>query len=345
LLLSTAPSFATNALPPIVHILLLQEQKLSGDVRNELSAAFGAILVNPDHALGGHKRLVIDNLLYLRSCAKPGEATMADRSAWLDVTYSEAAAAAVATADYSTALLFIEVDASQRSLQTGRSSRRSTAAIIPTDSKLEATVFQHLGDPDFFYGNYEEASIESIINKLDHERDGYKALSFKSASFDSSIKLVENVGQKSLANAMVVVDALSAANLHGIASAVRSYADKLGDGSSTKDSLEMSLNLHEWDLNAGGNRPTYAQALQDVFRIATTSSSKSAVLSQLDASLLNVVDAISKGPTSSIPNVQYFSTLAILSEIKGFISRTNIDEAEEVWQKTTSLSTSPKHQR
>jgi ataxia telangiectasia mutated family protein len=331
---SEQPQFAEQILPAVVHKVLLSESASQDGTRQILSVLFSDVLKHHGKLPYQQVGLVHSVLLYLRGQPLPRENTIADRSSWLDVDLGLAAAAAASCQAHKTAILFLELQDSQRLLQSARSSRRPSAPITNDQGALVQSIFQKLDDPDFFYGVQEKASVSSVLGKLDHEGAGLQNLSFQSAMYDSNLKC--SIEKNETPDASGIMSALSAANLDGLARAVQLH-QKLNDDRATADSvLSTGLNLHQWDLPA---LPSFAPSTKGVFmtfRQLNSSRSQAKVLSTLSRGLLESLNQVEKAKVLDSRVHQAMSTLTILTEVKEILTSNNGADLNEEWQKMTA---------
>jgi ataxia telangiectasia mutated family protein len=332
--LSEQPHFAEQVLPAVVHKVLLSESDSQRRIRQILSDIFNDILKHHGTISYHQVGLVNGILLYLRCQPFPKECTMADRSSWLEIDLGLAAAAAATCQAHKTAILFLELQDSQRHLQSARSSRRSSAPRTDDLGVLLQSVFQKLDDPDFFYGVQEQASIESVLRKLDHEGAGLQKLSFQSAMYDSKLKC--STEQNETPDASGVMSALSSANLDGLARAVQLH-QKLNDDEATTDSvLSTGLNLHQWDLPALPSLAPSTKGAFMTFRQLNISRNQPKILSILNQGLLESMNQIGKAKTLDSRVHQAMSTLTILTEVKETLASSSIADLNDQWQTMTA---------
>jgi len=326
--------FAEQVLPAVVHKVLLSESDSQHRARQTLSDTFSDVLKHHGTISYQQVSLVNSILLYLRCQPFPRESTLADRLSWLDVDLGLAAAAAATCQAYKTAILFLELQDSQRHLQSARSSRRSSAPKLDDPAVLVQSIFQKLDDPDFFYGVQEKASVASVLQKLDHEGAGLQKLSFQSAMYDSSLKCSSE--ENEAPDASGIMSALSAANLDGLARAVQLH-QKLNDDNATTDSvLSIGLNLHQWDLPALPSVAPSTKSAFMAFRQLKTSRSQPKILSILNQGLLESMNQIEKAKKLDLRAHQAMSTLAMLTEVKETLASSSMADLDDQWETMTT---------
>lgn len=317
---------ASRTLPFMLHITLFRQLEGHQLIRQQVSDLFNDAFRNRSQDTISHLKLILNTILYLREQRKPGEATTAERDAWLEVEHEEAAAAATMCRMHKTALLFLEM----RTAQTARSSRRSSIARYEQPSRLLHEIFSSIDDPDFFYGMPEEASLDAVIGRLDYEHGGFKNLSFQSARFDSNLKLPSGV--PGTANSLSVVRALNAANLSGIAQSMLSRPETSTQSSDIDDSvLEAALKLHQWDLPTPMLQSSAASTVYRAFQSLNVAENTAKFATVLDSCLLQVLDQSLKHGAIGNSLRETMSTLGVLTEIDEAFSSKTFAELEEEW--------------
>jgi serine-protein kinase ATM len=327
-ILSRLPSLAVRILPLVVHNFLAVDTRDGQPHRRKVSEAFTGLLLDDSPKLATQRRLVLSTLLYLRCQPSRTETTIADRTSWLEIDLSTAAAAAASCTMYKSALLLLELHASQLATQSSRSSRRSLTTKVIESPDLLRQIYQNLDDPDFFYGMEEVASLSSVMRKLGHEGENFKNLSFQSAVFDSGIKsdIDEHSG---------LLEALVSANMNGVARAVQAQlAPEVGQRSDTRVGPSLTaLNLHQWDLPISSTASDPSSLLFQVFQAANISMDISEVLKRLAAASLTLVKSISQEHIVGNDLRYSMSALAALTELKEALSSRSSAELAAYWLK------------
>lgn len=328
-ILSRIPSLAIRIMPFVVHTFLRADNKDGQPNRQIISQAFQDVLLDHSPALANRRRLALSTLLYLRCQPLRKETTIADRTTWLNIDLGVAATAASSCAMYKSALLLLELHASQQMSQSSRSLRLSSVAKVRESTDLMREIYQNLDDPDFFYGMQEETSMSSIMRKLSHEGDSVKNLSFQSAEFDYSIKASEIDDHAGLLKALV------SANMLGVARAVQAQmTPEIGQRSDASAGSSLTaLNLHQWDLPVSSNVSDPSSLLFQVFCAANTSFNFAEIPKSLDGALLTLVKSIAHERSVGNDLRHSISALAALTEIKEAISVRSSEELAAYWQK------------
>jgi serine-protein kinase ATM len=327
-ILSRLPSLAVHIMPFVVHNYLAVDNRDGQPHRRKVSEAFINVLLDDSPLLVTQRRLVLSTLLYLRYQPLRKETTIADRTSWLEIDLSTAAAAAASCAMYKSALLLLELHASQLASQSSRTSRRSMTTKVKESPDLLRQIYQNLDDPDFFYGMEEEASLYSVMRKLSHEGESFKNLSFQSAVFDSGIK--SGIGDHG-----GLLEALVSANMNGVARAVQAQlAPDVGQRSDSRVSPSLTaLNLHQWDLSIPSTASDPPSLLFQVFQAANISLDIAQVLKRLAAALLTLVKSITQEHIVGNDLRYSMSGLAALTELKEALSSRSSAELTAYWLK------------
>lgn len=325
--LAAVPALAADMLPSIVHIVLLTESKGQQTTRQALSMVMNETLSNwKDVSKAGHIRLVLDVLLYLRHQPLPNESTMADRNLWLDVSLTDTAEAASSCGMQPVALLFLELAVSQQTLASARSSRKSSILQLERHNELLQRIFSSVDDPDFFFGMQEKASLQSVLSKLAHEDSAYKTLSFQSALFDTECRL-SNGGLSSQDSDIVA--ALSKNNLNGIARAVQLQANTHPGNNTNGGTLQIAMNLNQWDLPLRAHEPTSATVVLGTFNALENFSSRYTLGECLDRGLKDLLDPVAHEKLSTKSIQSNLSSMAILTELRDLLSAPGIAGVRE----------------
>ena len=332
-ILSEIHDFAVEVLPALVHRVLLSDTATPLQLRQKLSNAFRDMLMDHGKSRKDHLDLVIRTLLYLRCQPLPQEARMSDRNSWLEIDYSLAAAAAVASKAYKTGLLFLELQASQLHLHGAPSSRRASAGQLNEPHNLMQSIFQNLDDPDFFYGVEEQASLDSVVRKLGHETEGFKYLSFQSAVYDSQVRCSNNDSAPTETSGLF--QALSVANLDGLARSVQMHSDSLKDTAISDAVLRTGLNLQQWDIPALPSQGLEAGNTLGAFHKISILQNGAAVPVMLDGNLLAVVDSFANKASTGQRLCWHLATLAILAETRDTLMMDSYDDMGENWTRLT----------
>lgn len=337
-ILFSMPSLATQLLPYILHDVLLSELDGNQLIRHAVSGVFSEAFQDAKESTLQHIRLIIYCVLYLRYQQMPRESTMAERDGWLNIDFLQAASAAVKCRMYKTALLFVEIHSSR----IATTSRRSSISRTTPSSDLLHDIFQNIDDPDLFYGIQHDASLDSIISKLQHEGSGFKNLFFQSAKYDADIKLTRAADDVNTSN---IIEALNSTNLQGLASVIsRAPGPSSGKVSAFDGVLSSALYLQQWDIPV----PMTSSATGNLFKALqslSTTEDRTQAVHTLDDCFVGVLDRLSDDNQSLSSLKASMRTLGILTEIDETLVSHTPDQVKETWQRILQRSSWLKYER
>lgn len=328
-LIRNIDGLAVDLLPSIFHILLYQEVDQVPTLRTELSTAITSCLSQTDTAFKPQQRFLLRLILYLRSRPHPNEATKADRLRWLDVDCLLLAETASKTGMPTTALLFAESSMPVSHSNKRASTQVSTSQLQPVQASEELllSIYQQLEEPDSFYGVPQPASLGSVLNRLDHEQDGFRSLMFRSAQMDSRMQFQHKILD---ADASGMIRSLSTLNFNSLAYALLNS----GMGSTVGTSSELlnaAKTLQQWDITPPEtqdgdasltfsffqelSRATDLQTTRRKAQIAITEHAKRGVLSRNSDAVEN----------------SWLTTLASVTEVEELLSCSSPSEIQMRW--------------
>ncbi|OQN97437.1 hypothetical protein B0A48_16596 [Cryoendolithus antarcticus] len=329
-LLQHNADFAIEALPSIFHILLVDDIGRDQALKRELSGCINDHLAAEVGSFREKQRFLLKLMMYLRRQPYPGESTRAERSQWLDCDYVVAARTAAACEMPSVALMLVEMTTTPLQQGSRRASTRATVSCgipIEVPSDLQTAIFEQMSEPDSFYGVERPASLQSVLARLDYERDGLKGLMFRSAEVDCHIR---DSGELNSQDALGMVTSLSSLNLHSLTFALTRGSGSGGNNRSD-ELIESARHLQQWDVASSQSGTTSGsrllQVYQDLSR-ATDCAHASASVSAL--TLAHASDVMAKGGSQSATQ-QWYSTLATLSELSELVSCSNHSAIQELW--------------
>ena len=329
------PSLCKEMLPYAIHLVLAAEQAGARDCRSKLSQMFSHVFQRDDSAAQEIARTCIGVLVYLRRCCLATEVTMAQRYSWLELDLYAAANAATRCGLWHSALLFAEVQQSQSSLQKSRSPRRSTMNDAAPPLGLMSSIFDKVNDPDFFYAGHEDTDMESIIQKLDHEAEGYKAVSFHSAMLDSALRSEAN-HTGTMAIRLATGRALRAANLIGISEAVASVARDQSQPASNAFNPSTSINLSAWNASKVSSIPSERDQNMKALITLANAPDKEVVRSSIDMDLSRFSEKVVTTSLSPDSLQHSVASLVILSEARDLLLLEDMEDFEHFLQTTST---------
>lgn len=315
-ILHSAPEFIERILPQLVHLALFAEAERTSRLRRDLSSFFSQALRVTSPISQKVGILVLSVVVYLRSCTIPAEPAMAKRNSWLIVDWEIAANAALSCDQPETALLMMEIGASEKALQVTKSSRRSVLQ-GDVDKVFLNHIFVNVSDHDFFYGDYKESDLTSILLKLQHEDQGEKVLSFQSALLDASTK-TRGLDDAIQSQSTGIITALNLANLDSLACVTQQYTSDRSSTAASTGASDPFLNVHQWDLIASDKDVQEQSILKSILQKLSRMTSREALLNEIKHSYQSTISAI-------VSKAQYVSTarqhlpLATLAQIDDIV--------------------------
>lgn len=319
------PDLSVRLLPFVLHDVLILESEKDQVCRQTISKIFNDVLRSTDETIIAHAQIVLHAILYLRQQQRPQESTIVERDEWLAIDYALAASAAVKCRMYKSALLFIEI---QASTSVGTSRRSSIKYLPPTD--LLHDIYRKIGDPDLFYGIQQDATLTSVLEKLDYESVGFKNLVFQSAQYDSDLRL-DGKG-----NTHGLFKALNATNLHGVANAMLSIPNNTEGVSMDSDHLlSTAISLQQWDIPALPSEGSAMTVLFKAFQNLNTVDTMKDVLKFNDNCFLHILGQAQDTNRSVTALRDSMRALGLLTEVDDILRSTTSAQVEELWDRIT----------
>ncbi|KAE8377319.1 Serine/threonine-protein kinase tel1 [Aspergillus bertholletiae] len=324
-ILYVIPELAIQILPYMLHDVLLAELKGEVNIRQKISQVFKQALCDVHDTTISHARLAINCILYLRNQPKPNETTIIERDEWLEIDFAEASLAASRCRLPKTALLFLEIHASR--VVSG--SRRSSLAKYEAPSDMLHEIFKDIDDPDFFYGIQQSPSLDSVMERLQHESSGFKNLLFQGAQYDSEIQMSANP------SAYGVLKALNSTNLQGIANSIFSASGGgFKDTSSSFDSmLQAATNLRQWDIPVSPLNPSPSATVFRAFQSLNTSGSLTEASKSINECLLTTLGSLTSTSRSAMSLRTAMRVLGVITEVSDVLGSRSAEEINHEWQK------------
>ena len=328
--LQCSSELALKIIPAIVHILLTKDLSKGYKLRDQLSSGLKAYFAEDDDALKPKQRYLMHLLLYLRRQPLPAGSTDSDRLRWLDVDWLLAAQCADRCQMPHTALMFTE-SISQPSSTNRKSSSRTSLSQVPIDEVpqgLLLSIFKAIEEPDSFYGVEQPASLESVLDRLDYEADGYRSLMFRVAQTDTDLRRshrstnLEGTG---------MVRSLSMLNLNSLTFALLS--GNVATASASDELLKSARRLQQWDImppeTISQNSASSFKALQEFSR----SSDREQLKSKLRAVMVEHSGPMTTSGRDEKPAHEWFSTLASLAEADELLGRQGLQALRLTWSR------------
>jgi ataxia telangiectasia mutated family protein len=318
-LLSQSFEFSKHSLPLIVHSILHREISQRRDTaRISLSRYFGAILVHPqtDSRCTRH---VVDIVNYFRQHPQPGSSSLVSGDLWLQLDWTQLGRAAAGCGRYHDCLLFLEL-AREHGGEETENFVSTTGKSTDSARQLLYEIYEHVDDPDGFYGIQSDDFKETLIRRYHHEERWTRAFKIHAADFESSMP---GSALPSSAATVSIVESLAASGFHRLALSVlrpASASGGIGEGVSSNNGLpyELAWRTQQWDIPLERNaQTTSAASLFSALRAIHRERDESTAMEALDAS---IVGEMRKAATVSadlpMPNREALATLLSLREVR-----------------------------
>ncbi|KAF1989999.1 hypothetical protein K402DRAFT_460730 [Aulographum hederae CBS 113979] len=327
--LSGIEGIAEQLFPSLLHRVLLQDLQGQQHVRQAMSSACHHWFSRTDEESIPFMQLLLKALMYLRRQPYPHERSAVDRAGWLEIDNLEVASAATRCGMFTTSLLFAEF-ASHDTPRT--SSRRSSFAVqqsLPSD--LLIRIYKNLDEPDSYYGVQQRPNLESILQQLDYEGDGFKSLLYRGARLDSQMR---QAGEIRSDDAAGVVRSLVDLNMSSITQALLSNQQfrNIGPGA-VNSSLYTARRLETWDIRAPETEASEASIVFRALQGINNATDPASLRSSIDRGLLDAVKMMTETDSSVLSKNAAMRTLAVLTEADEIISADSADDLKAIWQR------------
>lgn len=308
----------------IAHILLAKDLETPNGMHAELSDLFQACFKSRGEKSVSHNTLLIKTVLYLRSQPiSEREPTKANRDAWLDINYLDAAYAACVCKMFKTALLFAEMH-----------SYAVPDEEIPTDLLLQ--IFKNVDDPDSFYGVSQTFNLQTVMDNFEYEGDGWKSLSFRGADLESRMRLGTSARDAKLG----IIDSLNTLGVNGLSySFLQSGTFSSPSGETVDNIYRSAWKLETWDLPCPASVTTRSAPIYRALQSINNTVDSRPVSLNVDPHFLDVMKQITAGSQTGHTLGGGLRTLAMLAEMEEvFVSKDDaqLDQAWERLQDRTS---------
>ncbi|KAK3295607.1 uncharacterized protein B0H64DRAFT_474533 [Chaetomium fimeti] len=322
-ILSKVKGFAERAFPFVVHLVLTYQLDKQQGVKRQLSEALKGWLDSASDLAKENLKLLINTILYLRTQPLPGETSIADRGHWLDVNLSSAAAAATRCGMFKVAVLFVELANSESS----RGSRRASALReIEDSSEILLDIFENIDDPDAYYGLNQDASLSTVVSRLEYENDGGKSLAFRGAQYDSHLRSRDSASRQ---DGQALIKALSSLGLAGLSNSLLQTQQSL-DGSS--DSLDGTFTtarrLEVWNLPAPSTNDNWAVTVYKAYQSMHQAPDVDAVRGVIHDGLRSTVRHLTSRNLNTSTLRHQLGALAVLAELDDILNVTDQPELQ-----------------
>jgi ataxia telangiectasia mutated family protein len=322
-ILLNVKGFAEQAFPFVVHLVLAYQLDKQQGVKRHFSEALKEWLSSTSPSAKDNLQLLLNTILYLRTQPLPGETSIADRAHWLDVNLSTAAAAAARCGMFKVALLFAELTSSESS----RGSRRSSAAReLEDSSEILLEIFENIDDPDAYYGLNQDASLSTVLSRLEYENDGSKSLAFRGAQYDSHLRSRNSASRQ---DGQALIKALSSLGLSGLSNSLLQAQQSL-DGSS--DSLDGTFTtarrLEMWNLPAPASSDNWAVTVYKAYQSMHQALDVDGVRNAIHDGLRSTVRHLASRSLNTSTLRHQLGALAALTELDDILNVTDQSELQ-----------------
>ncbi|EHK45728.1 hypothetical protein TRIATDRAFT_152582 [Trichoderma atroviride IMI 206040] len=287
-----------------------------------LSNAMKQWLVSTDQTAKENIKLLINTILYLRTQEYPKESSIVDRLHWLDIDYALAASSATRCGMHKTALLFTEIAASEMP----RASRRTSVAKEVDMNETLLAIFENIDDPDAYYGLTEEASLSSVMSRLEYEQAGTKNLAFRGAQYDSHIRLQQNTSES---DAHVLVKTLSTLGLAGLSHSLMQTQQNLGSTAvSIESTFQTARRLEIWNLPVPAASDHHAVVTYKAYQTMQQATSLTAVRTAIYDGFARTMKSLVGHSRNATALRSRLGALAALSELDETLNISDLAELE-----------------
>lgn len=327
-ILGGVENLAEKSFPYVLHLVLLKEIGGHQATRRTVSAACLQWFRNCNEWTIPHVKILLKAILYLREQPLPHETAKADRSGWLELDYKLAAEAASKCSMFKTALLFLEVNYSEAS----KASRRSSGIKVEDPTDLLIDIYESIDEQDAFYGVQQPSSLASMMARLEYENAGFKSLSFRGAHYDSRIRHLKGPYPEDEGSIVKILDTL---DLNGLA---QSFLTKTttSESESIDSFLRTARKLEQWDISAPISHISTTSIIFRAFQSFNSSADLISLRSALDMGIQEALKIL-MGGNHTIPLLQTaLSTLSILTEADEVFSSTGTKDLQETWSRFMS---------
>ncbi|KAK0732792.1 hypothetical protein B0T21DRAFT_402849 [Apiosordaria backusii] len=323
-ILTKVKGFAEQAFPFVVHLVLTYQLDKQQGVKRQLSEAMKEWLTNESEGARENLKLLLNTILYLRTQPLPGEASIADRGHWLEVNLTSAAAAATRCGMFKVALLFAELASSEMS----RASRRSSAIReVEDSSEILLDIFENIDDPDAYYGLTQDASLSTVLARLEYENDGSKSLAFRGAQYDSHLRSRDAASRQ---DGQALIKALSSLGLAGLSNSLLQTQQSLDESSNSLDStFTTARRLEMWSLPAPITSDNWAVTVYKAYQSMHQAPDIDAVRGVIHDGLKGTIRHLTSKSLNTTSMRHQLGVLAALAELDDVLSITDPAEMQK----------------
>ncbi|GAB7347204.1 hypothetical protein MBLNU459_g3311t2 [Dothideomycetes sp. NU459] len=312
-LITVIKESARQLFPFILHLALKVEIEKEQVIRTIMSGSFNSHFRDCKINVQSRQksRLMLGALLHFLTQQFPSERTRMDRLNWLDIDYLLASQAAAWCGMSTTALYFAEIATTP--VTSNRSTRRTK-----------------IDDPDSFYGVQQEASLQSVLDRVDHERDGLKGIMLHTARMDASMLRLGEVGESDSSGVIKSVGAMNLSSLtHDLLTKRRGQHL---DNETMSTMLDAARKLGQWNISPPQTFETDTSMLYSIFRGLSAASDLKKFRMDLDHALKFSVRKLQDPQLDIISARSTLSALGVLTEVDEMISVTGSADLAALWE-------------
>ncbi|GAB7347205.1 hypothetical protein MBLNU459_g3311t1 [Dothideomycetes sp. NU459] len=332
-LITVIKESARQLFPFILHLALKVEIEKEQVIRTIMSGSFNSHFRDCKINVQSRQksRLMLGALLHFLTQQFPSERTRMDRLNWLDIDYLLASQAAAWCGMSTTALYFAEIATTP--VTSNRSTRRTSVspsvARKPSDELL-LSIYRKIDDPDSFYGVQQEASLQSVLDRVDHERDGLKGIMLHTARMDASMLRLGEVGESDSSGVIKSVGAMNLSSLtHDLLTKRRGQHL---DNETMSTMLDAARKLGQWNISPPQTFETDTSMLYSIFRGLSAASDLKKFRMDLDHALKFSVRKLQDPQLDIISARSTLSALGVLTEVDEMISVTGSADLAALWE-------------
>lgn len=230
--------FAEVILPILVHTLLIVEkantESQAASYRTTLSNYFSKVL-SSDLTSIPCLRSIVGVILHLRHSSLSTKDALCYNK-WLDIDFTLLSRSAIICGAYTTALLFLELAAEDRTSGITRGDDDTS------EEQILYEIYRHIDEPDGFYGIDDEDLHQFLMKRFHHEKQWEKAFRFHGATLEA--------GGAHASDAEGLVDSFHSFGFDRLAiDALQSLSStNNGSSSSPSTSYRLGWRTETWDL-------------------------------------------------------------------------------------------------
>ena len=215
---------------------------------------------------------------------------------------------------FKVALLFAELARSEYS----RLPRRVSAARDAEEStETLLQIFENIDDPDVYYGLSQDASLATVLARLEYERDGNKSLAFRGAQFDSHLRRRDPASKQ---DGQALVEALSSLGLSGLSNSLLQAQQSIDGSTMSLDSMySTARRLEHWNLPVPQTSDNSAVTLYRAYKSMHQAADPLVLKRAIHDGLWNTVAQMAAQNLNTTVLRHHLAALATLTEMDDLI--------------------------